>query len=216
MITRPRCYNFRMVLDISRYDDGNRHDLCIICREEGVEQIEENGTTIFRCLAKKHKAPRRIVIDPKMVWRVVDGEYQHESTGVFVRNRAGGFLFYPRALFPEDQLTVPSGHLDKGETPEQGAIRELWEETKLTADRLRHIATEEILGDRCRRGADHHRWHAYLLVLGSPAEAADIELNDEAKGKRGEWLTLEEALEGNLTHPVRFIITRHRHRLEQD
>jgi 8-oxo-dGTP pyrophosphatase MutT (NUDIX family) len=186
-------------------------EFCINCDSETVERVREDGRTLFYCRACGSRAERRIVLDPAMIWRVDEnGRIWHESVGVFVRNRHGEFLFFKRTIFPVAALTVPSGHVDTGETPEQAAIRELCEEAGLEASRLVHIASHHIPGDSCRRGSDHHFWHAYLLVLDSPVE---VTLGD-GEGQDLEWLTLEKAKTRNLTYPVRYIIDRHATDLE--
>jgi ADP-ribose pyrophosphatase YjhB (NUDIX family) len=125
--------------------------------------------------------------------------------GRVVRNREGRFLFFERVDFPP-RWTVPSGHVDTGETPEAASARELKEEVGLSADltSLVHIGTEDIVGDSCRRGADAHRWHAYLADL---PDTGDVQVIDE--GHRPVWLTLAEALERTLTVPVRQMLARH-------
>jgi ADP-ribose pyrophosphatase YjhB (NUDIX family) len=83
---------------------------------------------------------------------------------------------------------VPAGHVDAGELPAHGAVRELHEEVGVEAHRIKHVASANIIGDSCRRGSDAHRWHAYLVVLDSPKD---------------------------LTYPVRHIIDRYAAELER-
>jgi ADP-ribose pyrophosphatase YjhB (NUDIX family) len=63
-------------------------------------------------------------------------------------------------------LTVPSGHIDTGEDSLTAARRETEDEVGIKASALIDITAQDIVGDSCRRGADAHRWHAYLLLLG--------------------------------------------------
>jgi 8-oxo-dGTP pyrophosphatase MutT (NUDIX family) len=60
---------------------------------------------------------------------------------VFVRNRAGRFLFFDRRAFPVSALAVPAGHVDAGESPERAARRELHEETGWNAPRIEHVVS---------------------------------------------------------------------------
>jgi hypothetical protein len=99
-------------------------------------------TTASASTACDRRNERRIVVDPALNWWVADdGEYWHESAGVFVRDQSGRFLFFDRTVFPVSALTVPAGHVDAGESPERAARRELHEEAG---------------------------WHAYLAVFDSP------------------------------------------------
>lgn len=192
-------------------DDGKTHEYCTNCQDEAVERVGKNRRTRFRCGSCRRKDKRRIMFDPAMVsWVATDRIYWHESTGVFVRDQRGKFLFFKRNTFPSSARTVPSGHVDTGEQPELSAARELLEETGLEAHQLKHVASYDISGDSCRRGSDHHRWHAYLFVLDSPVE---VKLSNE--GRRAVWLTLAKARKKRLTYPVRYIIERHAAELEQ-
>lgn len=84
-------------------------------------------------------------------------------------------------------LGLPKGHLDEGETPEQGAQREVAEETGVTAELV------EELGDvayryerRGRRVAKRVRFYLFRYVSGDVADH-DHEI-EEAR-----WIPLEQA-----------------------
>lgn len=184
------------------HNDGAYHQYCCHCHAETIERTYEMGKTYYVCSSCGQRGDRSIVIDPGVKWWVAnDGEYWHESAGVFVRNPIGEFLFYERTIFPF-ALTVPSGHVDAGEEPLITAIRETEEEVGIQAGNLIPIADQNIVGDSCRRGADCHRWHAFLLPLGQPLA---VQIKEE--GEHPVWLTLSEALQKDLTYPVRYIIS---------
>jgi hypothetical protein len=82
------------------------------------------------------------------------------------------------------------------------------EEAGWRAPRVRHVVTEDIPGDSCRRGSDAHRWHAYVTDFDP---AGQVRLNEEGVNPR--WLTLDEALTGELTYPVRYLVERYRESL---
>jgi 8-oxo-dGTP pyrophosphatase MutT (NUDIX family) len=184
------------------------HEYCASCQAETVEKVAANGREYFDCRTCGRRHERRIVIDPAVTWWVADdGEYWHETAGVFVRD-GDRFLFFERTMFPVAALTVPAGHVDAGEPPERAAVRELHEEAGWRAPGVRHIVTEDIPGDSCRRGSDAHRWHAYLTDFDPTAR---VRLNEEGVNPR--WLTLDEALTGDLTVPVRYLAERYRESL---
>jgi 8-oxo-dGTP pyrophosphatase MutT (NUDIX family) len=166
----------------------------------------------YFCSTCEQRNDRSIVIDPIVKWWVTeDKEYWHESEGVFVRNPEGKFLFFERLIYPF-ALTVPSGHLDVGEDALTATYRETKEEVGIEAKELTKIATEDIVGDSCRRGADAHRWHAYLLVLD---KNMDIEVKEKDEGRKPMWLTLDEALRKDLIYPVRYIVDNFRSSLAE-
>src|SRR5438093_1132422 len=97
----------------------------------------------------------------------------------------------------------PVTKVSKYETELPVARRELHEEAGWLAPKVKHIATEKIVGDSCRRGSDAHVWHAYLAVFDPPGA---IRLSGE--GEDEQWLTLAEATAKELTYPVRYVIDR--------
>jgi 8-oxo-dGTP pyrophosphatase MutT (NUDIX family) len=192
-------------LDLEPPGDGQEHQYCWGCRAEGVSWLRINGRSMYDCVACGLRSDRSVVIDPAVRWWIgSDGEYWHESAGVFVCRGDGRFLFFERIDFPVC-WTVPAGHVDTGEASNVAAARELLEEVGLAVApaELVHVGTDDIVGDSCRRGSDAHRWHAYL---------ADVDIDDvrvREEGHRPTWLTLDEALEHELSVPVRHMLTRY-------
>ena len=197
-----------MKLNFDWKDDGEYHQYCISCHAEKVERTYKVGKTYYLCSECGKANERSIVIDPDVKWWLdEDGEYWHESSGVFVRNNRKQFLFFERTIFPFS-YTVPAGHVDAGEEPLQSAVRELKEEVGIKAKSLVEIATEDIIGDSCRRGSDAHKWHAFLYELdGTPK----IRIKEE--GIKPSWLSIKEALVKELTFPVRYILERYKDEL---
>jgi 8-oxo-dGTP pyrophosphatase MutT (NUDIX family) len=197
-------------LDFDWARDGRYHQYCAGCHAEAVSrEYDEAGRTFYRCAGCGQRHERSIVLDPRVVWWVgADGEYWHESAGVFVLNRAGPLLLFERTIFPF-ALTVPSGHVDTGEEPAAAAGRELKEEVGLTAETLTAVAAEDIVGDSCRRGSDAHRWHAFACRV----DAVEVEVEVLEEGRRPVWLTVGEALQADLVPPVRHMLSRYGSRL---
>jgi 8-oxo-dGTP pyrophosphatase MutT (NUDIX family) len=199
-----------MKLNFKWEDDGRYHQYCAYCFSETVDREYENGKTFYICSTCGKRHERSIVIDPSIKWWVADdGEYWHESAGVFIRNIDGKFLFFERTIFPF-ALTVPSGHVDSGEDALNTAKREVMEEVGLNIVNLKFITTDNIKGDSCRRGSDAHKWHAYLAEL---QDSPSVDVLDE--GKKPVWLSLDEALKKDLTFPVEYIISNYRYELER-
>lgn len=190
-----------MKLNFLWSDDGAYHQYCMNCHAETVSRIFDEGKTFYDCSTCKQRSDRSIVIDPAIEWWMdVDGEYWHESAGVFVSDNEGKFLFFERNIFPF-ALTVPSGHVDKGEKAEVSAGRELEEEVGISGLELAPLADDKIIGDSCRRGSDAHLWHAYTARID---KAVTIHVAEE--GANPVWLTLEEAKHKQLTYTVEYII----------
>jgi len=145
------------------------------------------------------------VIDNKIVWWVDENtrEYWHESVGVFVFNSENKALFFERIIYPF-AFAVPAGHLDVGENAETAVKRELQEEAGITANNVTFSTKEDVVGDKCRRGADNHKWHLYTTKI---KDVAEIKINEE--GTRPVWLSLGEALKKDLVYPVRYFIEKY-------
>ncbi|MCS7091775.1 MAG: NUDIX domain-containing protein [Patescibacteria group bacterium] len=72
--------------------------------------------------------------------------------------------------------SFPSGHVESDEYPAQAGLRELEEEIGIKAKSLIKIATEDTMGDSCRKGSDAHRWHAFLYLFDN---SCDIRIKEE-------------------------------------
>ena len=174
---------------------------------ETVEAIEVDGIHQFYCNNCGCSNLRALIIDPKVTWWTDEsGEYWHEAAGVFAAKPDGTFLFFDRTKYPLG-LTIPAGHGDIGEQSSITARRELREETGINAHILTPIASDDVWGDECRRGADVHRWHSFVTKVPQYVQADIPDIRDE--GVRPVWLTLEQALGCNLTYVTRYVITQH-------
>ncbi|MFA5131225.1 MAG: NUDIX hydrolase [Patescibacteria group bacterium] len=198
-----------MKIDFPLASDGKYHQYCQKCHSENIERIFENEKTFYLCKSCGTKSPRLIVIDPKIIWWIdkETKEYWHESVGVFVFNQLGQALFFERIIYPF-AFTIPAGHLDVGEDFETAAKRELKEEAGINVSALNLFVEENIKGDGCRRGADYHKWHLYTVKISA---VANIKINDE--GIKPVWLSLDEALQKDLTYPVRYFIEKYGQKL---
>lgn len=185
--------------------DNKYHQFCPKCYSENIHRIFEQKKTYYKCNDCNGTFPRLIVIDPHIEWWVdtETKEYWHESVGVFVFNEHNEALFFERIIYPF-ALAIPAGHLDSGENPNKAAKRELFEETGLEINDIKLFSEEDVIGDKCRRGADNHKWHLYTVKT---KKTNNIKLNDE--GIKPVWLSLEKAQQNNLVYPVKFFINKY-------
>lgn len=99
--------------------------------------------------------------------------------------------------------------MDVDELALDAGMRETREETGLSLPSLMHIATCDIQGDECRRGAEMHRWHIFAAHT---LPGASITINPQ-EGVSPVWLSLNEARHRPLTPAVKYIIKHFARRL---
>lgn len=186
-------------LDPALVDENSERTTCIDCDSE---RLTRDPAGLYVCAACGAQRPRAVIITPDVRWWLAaDGEYWHQTAGIFVRNSAAEYLLFRRTRFPFG-LTIPAGHVEVDESPAHAARRELLEETSLTAGVLRHLGDVDIPGDSCRRGADAHRWNCYVTATDG---TEDVVLNQE--GITPVWLSLPEMHTApDLTLAISFLV----------
>ncbi|MEE3098956.1 MAG: RNA pyrophosphohydrolase, partial [Pseudomonadota bacterium] len=60
--------------------------------------------------------------------------------GLMILNREGAIFVGQRLDFRSDAWQMPQGGIDQGEAPLEAALRELWEETGITRDKVTLLA----------------------------------------------------------------------------
>lgn len=116
----------------------------------------------------------------------IKGEYYYLSRDIGVVHGLGvdpqreNFIITKQYRYPLKKFVfdVPGGAIDEGETPEEGAIRELYEETGYKGKEIVH------LGKTCVEPSKADYWlHEYLILDvkkvgeihgGEPAEATEV------------------------------------------
>ena len=109
------------------------------------------------------------------------------SVAVLPVDEAGRLLLVRQYRYAVDELVweLPAGRLDRGETPEDGARRELREETGLEAGSLERVAFFYTTPGFCDERM--HVFRATELRQGEATPEADERIETR-------WLGLEEAL----------------------
>lgn len=174
---------------------------CFACFSSNIKRVFKKNLTYYYCSDCKKTLERSLVIDNKITWWVdKENNYWHESIGVLVvvENK---LLTQLRQIYPF-AYTIPAGHLDKNELPKNAAKRELYEETGINASSLEVVKGNfDIIGDSCRRGSDHHRWHLYRIRMGM---YPNVQLSDETMQVK--WMTLQELKNESLVYPLKFFV----------
>ena len=108
--------------------------------------------------------------DQKIRQAVTSDQYR-PGVGIVLLNTRGEVFVGRRADRKEDAWQMPQGGIDKGETPQQAAMREL---------------KEEIGTDEADVIAESRRWFQYDV----PAELAPKRWAGRWKGQRQKWLVI--------------------------
>lgn len=102
------------------------------------------------------------------------------------------------------KLTLPGGGMESNELPEQTALRELWEETGIKANKLSHIISWKIWN----KSRNLERViHGYKLIYSGPTE---VKNDPDRECSRWRWVDyrygLSKEIEDNLCFPKNFLL----------
>jgi putative (di)nucleoside polyphosphate hydrolase len=123
--------------------------------------------------------------------------------GVVLIN-ADGSVFAGERIDTPGAWQMPQGGIDRNEDPRDAALRELWEETGVTSDKvlieaetadwLTYDLPPELLGKvwKGRYRGQRQKW--FLMVLTAPDSAIDI-TRPPREFSRWQWMTPEALLD---------------------
>jgi ADP-ribose pyrophosphatase YjhB (NUDIX family) len=104
------------------------------------------------------------------------GDMQPESAASAILIRTGRILLVRRRNPPaRDMYAFPGGRAEPGETPEQNALREFYEETGIQAHSPRHFAFYDLRSE----GADQN-FHLNVFLVEADEDADAVAADDAA------------------------------------
>lgn len=100
--------------------------------------------------------------------------------------------------------TNPGGHMENGEDPEAGALRELYEEAGITPKKIKHLATEKVTTPTGKKLIVH----AFKATVGDSTTTSQKDPDKEVK--RWRWISivkgLPEEIMSNLHSPKNVLL----------
>jgi 8-oxo-dGTP diphosphatase len=123
--------------------------------------------------------------DPQTIEQVSAG-------GVVFREIGDGIEIAIVRIVPELRWQLPKGIIDKGETIEEAATREVREESGLVADLLAPIDTIEYWFTATRNG-ERRRYHKYVHFFLMRFVSGDTSDHDDEVDE-SRWVPVDEAL----------------------
>ena len=120
--------------------------------------------------------------------------FHHRSAGGVVVSRLAADASVALLYRANGEWTLPKGHLMRGESPRDAALREIAEEIGL--DRVRiveNLATVEYTFEEPGSPKPHHKEVVFYLALSTSGEIP-LTKEDNAKFDGAQWLSFDEAL----------------------
>ena len=167
--------------------EDNDSILCMNCRKPTLDRIDVDGSEYYQCRNCGHRDGRAMYTQGIQVEFMENGDPKHFSVGALIRDGAK-FLIIKRRVWPY-KYGLPAGHVDVGESREQALVREVGEELGVTPFDVQMLAHESnLVGDKCRKGADVHDW----TLFGCAADNSAI-VNNSDEAERLLWVSSHEA-----------------------
>jgi len=117
-----------------------------------------------------------------------DNRTMHYSVGAVIEFE-GKYVLVERKKIPLG-FAGPAGHIDKGDTDLETLFKEIQEETGRQVLDYELLYEEEILDNKCSKGAEVHYWKVYKCEI----DGIDLEVEESAAKSIG-WYTKEQIQE---------------------
>ena len=111
------------------------------------------------------------------------------GSAVVIADREGKILLQHR-VYPEGKWSLPGGLMELGESPEETAVREVYEETNLRVSKLELLNVYSGKNYLCI-AANGDNYYVVTIVYMTETYEGDLKVNDN-ESKEFRWFSLEE------------------------
>ncbi len=171
---------------------------CIMISSQDVRVIEKNARVIsfrsaeqlhreYKLFARSYKLKKLIVTgDEKRIWKVFRSLFGYiEAAGGVVKNEKGNLLM----IYRNKHWDIPKGKMEKGESPDQTALREVEEECGVKYLKIVRelMITHHIFYQDKNQWMKRTYWYEMICKDSTKPTPQAIEGIEEAK-----WMSKEE------------------------
>ncbi len=169
---------------------------CVNCGSANILEITELNLAFFLCSECRKKSGMALQEDGKIIVKDTPNGIKHITVGALII-RDGKVLLGKRRTFPYRYSNI-AGHLEYGEKPKEAIWREISEEAGLKVEDIELIFHGDIIGNKCRAGANIHEWYFYnVKYSGEPLNNNEFEHFD--------WYGKEDLEELDLGFATRYL-----------
>lgn len=170
---------------------------CPNCSGYNIVEVTEGNLAIYFCYDCQKKSGFAKQFDGKIVMKSGKNGIKHVTVGALIE-RDGKYLLAKRRTYPY-RFSFPAGHLEYGETPLRAVKREIFEEIGMKLEKAQLIFHDDIVGNKCRAGANTHEWFFYKAECnGLPIVNSELEYAN--------WYSIEEIEKLDLGFATRILL----------
>ncbi|HOX40652.1 MAG TPA: GAF domain-containing protein [bacterium] len=172
---------------------------CYSCGNSIITEVNIGNKKHYYCASCEKTLERFRTLGNEVFEEKSGKEIKHVTLAVAIFNKQGQILLVKRRVWPY-LYALPAGHMERGETPEDGIKREMIEELGLNLSGL-SLIYHKTIPDECRYGGNIHEWYLFKTTINEEIIFENSEIE-----KFG-WYSLPETEKLEMPKSVRRVLT---------